>query len=76
GVGLAREEFIINNYIKVHPQALLEHRRLNDPSLTTEIERIIRGFPDEETFFVKKLRYGIARISLSFWWKRASTAFL
>lgn len=66
GVGLAREEFIINNYIKVHPQALLEHRRLNDPALTAEIERIIRGFPDEETFFVKKLSYGIARIACAF----------
>lgn len=66
GVGLAREEFIINNYIKVHPQALLEHRRLNDPLLTAEIERIIRGFPDEETFFVKKLSYGIARIACAF----------
>jgi pyruvate,water dikinase len=66
GVGLAREEFIINNYIKVHPQALLEHRRLNDPALTAEIQRIIRGFPDEETFFVKKLSYGIARIACAF----------
>ena len=27
GVGLAREEFIISNYIKVHPLALLDYRR-------------------------------------------------
>ena len=26
GVGLAREEFIINNYIKAHPLALLKHK--------------------------------------------------
>ncbi|OGF22852.1 hypothetical protein A2Y83_04870, partial [Candidatus Falkowbacteria bacterium RBG_13_39_14] len=29
GVGLAREEFIINNYIKIHPLALLEYDRSN-----------------------------------------------
>ncbi|MDB5133377.1 MAG: phosphoenolpyruvate synthase, partial [Mucilaginibacter sp.] len=33
GVGLAREEFIINNYIKVHPMALLAHERLGDIEL-------------------------------------------
>lgn len=66
GVGLAREEFIINNYIKVHPQALLEHQRLNDAALTKEIQSLMRGFPDEATYFVKKLSYGIARIACSF----------
>src|SRR5699024_9171500 len=28
GVGLAREEFIINNYIQIHPLALLHHEKL------------------------------------------------
>lgn len=66
GVGLAREEFIINNYIKVHPLALLKHKELGDVKLTEEINRITSGYTDEETFFVKKLSYGIARIAASF----------
>ena len=33
GVGLAREEFIINNYIQVHPLALMQHQNLNDKEL-------------------------------------------
>jgi len=67
GVGLAREEFIINNYIKVHPLALLRHKTLGDEKLTKEIERITTGYDDEETFFVKRLSYGIARIASSFY---------
>ena len=30
GVGLAREEFIISSYIKVHPLALLHYDKLKD----------------------------------------------
>lgn len=67
GVGLAREEFIINNYIKVHPLALLQHRELGDAKLTAEIEEITRGFKSEEDFFVQKLACGIARIAAAFY---------
>ena len=67
GVGLAREEFIINNYIKVHPLALLKHNELGDEKLSKEIKRHISGYDDEETFFVKRLSYGIARIASSFY---------
>jgi pyruvate,water dikinase len=37
GVGLAREEFIINNYIQAHPLALLKHKKLKDEELTEKI---------------------------------------
>ncbi|MBT8229727.1 MAG: phosphoenolpyruvate synthase, partial [Bacteroidia bacterium] len=67
GVGLAREEFIINNYIKAHPLALLNHRQLNDEELSNKINELIRGFADEETFFVKRLSYGIAKIAAAFY---------
>jgi pyruvate,water dikinase len=66
GVGLAREEFIINNYIQVHPLALLNHHKLNDKELSLEIEKKIKGYENEETFFVEKLAYGIAKIAASF----------
>ncbi len=67
GVGLAREEFIINNYIKVHPLALLKHKQIGDENLTNEIEKTRRGYDDEETFFVKRLSYGIAKIATAFY---------
>lgn len=67
GVGLAREEFIINNYIQVHPLALLHHHSLKDAELTKEIHQKILGFENEEEFFINKLAYGIAKIAASFY---------
>jgi pyruvate,water dikinase len=67
GVGLAREEFIINNYIKIHPLALLQHRSLNDSSLTAHIEEAMLGYDNEEAFFIEKLSYGIAKIAGAFY---------
>ena len=67
GVGLAREEFIINNYIGVHPVALLTHRTLKDEVLSDTIKKKIRGFADEEDYFIRKLSYGVARIAAAFY---------
>jgi len=71
GVGLAREEFIINNYIQAHPLALLRHKRLKDAELTEKIRVLTRGFKNEETFFVKRLSYGVAKIASAFYPKNA-----
>lgn len=70
GVGLAREEFIINNYIQVHPLALLKHKNLQDRDLTKKINELSRGFKNEEDFFVKRLSYGIAKIAAAFYPKQ------
>ena len=67
GVGLAREEFIINNYIQIHPLALMHHKTLNDAPLSKEIEKRIFGYANEEDFFIKKLSYGIAKIAAAFY---------
>jgi pyruvate,water dikinase len=67
GVGLAREEFIINNYIQAHPLALLQHKELGDTNLSGKISYLINGYEDEETFFVKRLSYGIAKIAAAFY---------
>ncbi|HEU0111480.1 MAG TPA: phosphoenolpyruvate synthase [Flavisolibacter sp.] len=67
GVGLAREEFIINNYIGIHPLALLAHRALNDKELSDTIRKKIAGFKNEEDFFVSKLSFGIAKIAAAFY---------
>jgi len=66
GVGLAREEFIINNYIGIHPMALLTHKNLNDEVLSANIKSAIRGFENEEQFFIQKLSFGIAKIAAAF----------
>jgi pyruvate,water dikinase len=71
GVGLAREEFIINNYIQAHPLALLKHKELEDVELSEKIRVLIRGFKDEETFFIKRLSYGVAKIASAFYPKQA-----
>lgn len=75
GVGLAREEFIINNYIKVHPMALLKHKELGDEKLSAKIAEITRGFESERDFFVKKLSYGIGRIAAAFYPKNVIVRF-
>ncbi|TDX01362.1 phosphoenolpyruvate synthase [Dinghuibacter silviterrae] len=67
GVGLAREEFIINNYIQVHPLALLQHEKIGDAELSRIIRGKIVGFDNETDFFINKLAYGIARIAASFY---------
>ncbi len=67
GVGLAREEFIINNYIGIHPMALLRHKNLKDEVLSAHIRSAIRGFENEEQFFIQKLSFGIAKIAAAFY---------
>ena len=67
GVGLAREEFIISTYIKVHPLALLDYNRLKDPTVKAEIDRLTAGYGDKPQFFVDKLAQGVAMIAAAFY---------
>ena len=67
GVGLAREEFIISTYIKVHPLALLDYERLDDPAVRAEIDRLTAGYDDKPRFFVDKLAQGVAMIGAAFY---------
>ena len=67
GVGLAREEFIINNYIGVHPMALLQHRAIGNAQLTAANEKRTTGYLDEEDYFIQQLSYGIAKIAAAFY---------
>src|SRR6185369_7242515 len=67
GVGLAREEFIITNYIKIHPLALLDFDRLADAAAKAEIERLTIGYRDKPQFFVDKLAQGVAMIAAAFY---------
>ncbi|MBU0706110.1 phosphoenolpyruvate synthase [Patescibacteria group bacterium] len=67
GVGLARLEFIINSYIKIHPLALLNYKKLTDPTVISQIDEITHGYDDKAEFFVDKLAQGVATIAAAFY---------
>jgi pyruvate,water dikinase len=67
GVGLARQEFIINSYIKVHPKALIHFKELHDEKLKAEIQEITYNYDDKTEFFIDKLSQGIATIAAAFY---------
>ena len=66
GVGLAREEFIISTYVKVHPSALLDYDHL-EPAVQKEIDRVTSGYKDKPQFYVDKLAEGVAMIAAAFY---------
>ncbi|MEQ9814504.1 MAG: phosphoenolpyruvate synthase [Azospirillaceae bacterium] len=67
GVGLARMEFIINEYIRAHPMALLDPSRVEDRAERAEIERMIAGDGgDGARYFVRTLSEGVGTIAAAF----------
>jgi pyruvate, water dikinase len=67
GVGLMRIEFIINNFIKVHPMALVNFDELKDEDAKKKIEELTHHFPDKKQYFIEKLAQGIATIAAAFY---------
>jgi pyruvate,water dikinase len=67
GVGLAREEFIITNSIKVHPLALIHFDHITEPKLRAQIEELTRGYKNKTDYFVEKLAQGVATIAAAFY---------
>ncbi|WP_457572847.1 phosphoenolpyruvate synthase [Desulfolithobacter sp.] len=76
GVGLAREEFIINSHIGIHPLALynfdeLKAKAASDPEIATIVEQIeakTTAYPDDKKqFFIDKLAEGVGRIGAGFY---------
>jgi len=67
GVGLARMEFIISEYIRVHPLALLHPEKVDDPEARRTIDRLTHDYPDGSDFFVERLSEGIGTIAAAFW---------
>jgi len=70
GIGLARMEFIINNYIKAHPMAIKHPHMLSDTekALIDELAFPYEGNPEE--FFIKTLSEGVATIASSVYPKK------
>jgi len=75
GVGLAREEFIINSHIGIHPLALIEYEKLKElakkdkkiADVVKEIDRRSEGYEDKTRFFIDVLARGIAKIAAAFY---------
>ena len=67
GVGLAREEFIISNFVKIHPNALINYKTLKDKKLKAKIDALTIGYDDKVKFYVEKLKFGIATIAAAFY---------
>jgi len=77
GVGLAREEFIINSHIGIHPLALYYFDDLKAKAAAgdTEIAEIVKkieaqttAYPDDKKqFFIDKLAEGVGRIGAGFY---------
>jgi pyruvate,water dikinase len=75
GVGLTREEFIINSHIGIHPMALIAYEELKKKAKTDQriagvvykIDEITAVYEDKTQFFVDKLAEGVARIAASFY---------
>lgn len=63
GVGLARMEFVISNYIRVHPMALLHFDRLRDEDAKATIAELTGGYADKAEYFVDRLARGLSRIA-------------
>jgi len=67
GVGLAREEFIIAQKIRVHPLALYHFNKIKDEKIKRKIEKITIEHKDKKQFFIKELAEGIAQIAAAFY---------
>ncbi len=76
GVGLAREEFVINSHIGIHPLALYNFEELkgkagsdaNVAAVVKEIEARTTAYPeDKKQFFIDKVAEGVGRIAAGFY---------
>lgn len=66
GVGLARIEFIINNSIRIHPNALINYEQL-PVDIQQKIAQLTSGYASHTEFYVQRLAEGIATIAAAFY---------
>jgi len=67
GVGLARQEFIINSAIKIHPLALAKYPDLQDKKAKRKIEELTGQYQDKKVYYIDKLASGVATIAAAFY---------
>ena len=66
GVGLARLEFIISNYIKIHPIALCNYPNIR-PDIREKIYEMIGSHDNGKWYFITRLARGISKIAAAFY---------
>jgi pyruvate,water dikinase len=66
GIGLARMEFIINEYIKAHPMAI-KHPEKTDDDTRKILDELSCAYKDYEDFFIKTLSEGVGTIAAAFY---------
>ncbi len=62
GIGLARMEFIINEYIQAHPMALKHPEKVDDET-RAKLQELTEAYSSMEDFFVKTLSEGVATLA-------------
>ena len=67
GVGLARMEFIISEYIKVHPMALIHPEQVADVQERAKIQALTQGCANPAEFFIQRLAEGVGTIAAAFY---------
>jgi pyruvate,water dikinase len=67
GVGLARMEFIITEYIRAHPMALLHPDKVQDSGEREQLKQLIGPYDTGEEFFVRQLSEGVGTIAAAFY---------
>jgi pyruvate,water dikinase len=67
GIGLARMEFIINEYIKIHPMALVHPEKVTDAREQAAIHHITQGYKKPAAFFIERLSEGVGTIAAAFY---------
>ena len=66
GVGLARLEFIVSNYIKIHPLALYHYPNIRE-DVREEVYNVIGNYDSGKWYYIKRLAKGIAKIASAFY---------
>ena len=67
GVGLARMEFIINEFIGIHPMALARPDAVKDAKVRARIRRLTKGWRRPRDFFIQRLAEGVGMIAAAFY---------
>lgn len=67
GVGLARVEFVISNFIKIHPNALIDYAKLTDKKVKAQIDELTVGYENKVQYYLDKFTYGVAQLAAAFY---------
>ncbi len=67
GVGLARMEFIITEYIKAHPMALIHPERVENAAERKQLLDLTQGYHSPESYFIERLSEGVGTIAAAFY---------